>query len=66
MEEIGAVQKNSDGHLGDICNYCGGYGFTNIVTGGSKGCPICDGNGIKPVSNEELVKRIKELEEKLN
>jgi hypothetical protein len=62
---IGEVQKNSDGHLGKICNWCGGYGFTNVITGGSRGCPKCDQTGVEPVSNEELLNRIKELESKL-
>lgn len=63
--EIGAVQKNSDGHLGKTCNWCGGYGFTNVVTGGSRGCPKCDQTGIEPVNIEDLLKRINELENKL-
>ena len=65
MAELGAVVKNSDGHLGTICNYCGGYGFTNVVTGGSAGCPKCDQTGIQPISSSELLERIKELEAKL-
>lgn len=59
--EVGAVQKNSDGHLGKICNYCGGYGFTNLITGSSAGCPKCNQTGVELVSVEELQKQIDEL-----
>lgn len=65
MSEIGAVVKNSDGKLGIICNNCGGYGFTNIVTGGSAGCNKCNQTGVEPISTADLLKRISELEAKL-
>lgn len=47
MTEIGAVQKNSDGHLGERCNNCAGYGFTNLVTGGALACSDCNRTGVK-------------------
>ena len=59
------VIKNSNGKLGKICNYCGGYGFTNNITGGSGGCIKCGQTGIETVSNFELQKKIKELEMEL-
>ena len=62
---IGDVQKNSDGHLGKICNWCGGYGFTNNITGGSSGCHKCNQTGVELVSNEVLSKKINDLENKL-
>lgn len=44
------VAKNNRGHLGPICNYCAGYGFTNILSdkgGSSAGCPRCSGTGVE-------------------
>ena len=40
------MAKNTDGTLGPVCGYCGGYGYTNVVTGGSAGCPHCLGSGV--------------------
>lgn len=61
--------KNTDGHLGPICNNCGGYGFTNLINGGSGGCIRCQGEGVEPVNVRELankVDRILSLLEKKN
>lgn len=44
------VQKNNRGTLGPICNYCGGYGFTNLLSdkgGSSASCPKCGGSGVE-------------------
>lgn len=51
---------NTDGAKGPICNYCGGYGFTNVATGGSAGCQRCLGSGV----DERLVleRRLTRLE----
>lgn len=63
-KEFGAVQKNSDGHLGAKCNWCGGYGYTNTLTGGSSGCHRCNQTGVEQPTTAELLQRIKELETK--
>jgi hypothetical protein len=39
--------KNTDGALGPICHYCGGYGFTNTMEARrSASCPHCLGSGV--------------------
>ena len=62
---LASETKNVDGRNGPICNNCGGYGFTNLMTGGSGGCRHCEQTGVEPVSNKELVERIRELESKI-
>ena len=52
--------KNSRGQLGPICNYCGGYGFTNGIKG-SATCPDCRGDGIQPVNVRELQTQVMKL-----
>lgn len=58
------VRKNVDGHLGPICNNCGGYGFT-LSANGSKGCLYCEQTGIELPSKLELLQRIEVLEKKV-
>lgn len=53
--------KNITGELGPICNYCGGYGYTNGLGGNSSGCPRCNGDGIEPVDVRELKEQVKKL-----
>lgn len=62
-QQVGAVQKNSDGHLGLICNWCGGYGYLNNVTGGSSGCTRCDQTGVALPSILDLQRQIEELKQ---
>ena len=51
--------KNIDGHLGPICNSCGGYGYTLcLVGGGSKGCHDCEQTGIAQPTKRELQDQI--------
>lgn len=61
---IGKVHKNSDGVLGIKCNNCGGYGFTNNMTGGSQNCNDCESTGISTPTRSELLKRLEKLENK--
>lgn len=56
------VIKNSDSHLGQACDWCGGYGYLNNITGGSSGCSKCEQTGVKLPSKAELLKRISALE----
>lgn len=53
--------KNRDGVLGKPCNYCGGFGFTANITGGSTGCNRCHGDGIEPVDTRALKKQVDDL-----
>lgn len=62
--EFGAVQKNTDGHLGPKCNWCGGYGYLNTITGGSAGCQRCNQSGIEQPTVADLMKKISEMETK--
>ena len=60
--------KNADGHLGPVCNNCGGYGYTLTLTkagGGSLGCSACDQTGIAQPSKKELQDQIDELKQKM-
>lgn len=52
--------KNAKGEFGEICNNCGGYGFTNGIKGSST-CPDCRGDGIKAVNVRELETQVKKL-----
>lgn len=54
--------KNTKGDLGPICNYCGGYGFTNGLKGSST-CPDCHGDGIQPVNVRELYAQVVKITE---
>lgn len=54
--------KNSDGHLGPICNGCGGFGFTFGIAGTDHGCHRCDQTGVAQPTNAELMARIAQLE----
>lgn len=61
-----SVYKNTDGHLGEKCDMCGGYGFMlTPLSGGSAGCLHCNQTGIKHPSALELQKQILELQKKL-
>jgi hypothetical protein len=51
----------NDGSKGPLCNLCGGYGFTNSITGGSPGCQRCEQTGVEPVNLRELQQRVEEL-----
>lgn len=54
--------KNQDGHLGPICGYCGGYGFTNsLKSGESSGCRRCNGGGVEPPDLFQLQKDVDTL-----
>ena len=66
MNTSGQIQKNVDGHLGTICNNCGGYGFTNNLTGGSSGCQRCNQTGIEPINIKELQEKVNSLETKID
>lgn len=62
------VEKNNRGHLGPVCNYCGGYGFTNMLSdsgGKSASCPRCYGTGVEPVNVNQLKADIDELKVEL-
>lgn len=59
--KVAEVILKNDGSKGIICNYCGGYGFTNNMTGGSNGCIRCNGTGIEPISTHELQRQINDL-----
>ena len=58
-----AYSKNTTGKLGAICNYCGGYGFTNSLKGGSIGCIRCMQTGIEPVDTRKLAEQVEKLTE---
>jgi hypothetical protein len=51
----------NDGSKGPLCKNCGGYGFTNSITGGSPGCQRCEQTGIEPVNVQELQKQVSDL-----
>jgi hypothetical protein len=56
--------KNTDGKLGPICGYCGGYGFTNsLAPGTSAGCARCGGSGID--RERQLEERLQGIERRL-
>jgi hypothetical protein len=55
------IQKNNRGTLGPICDYCGGYGFTNMLSdkgGSSAGCSRCGGTGVEQPTPAELQNQI--------
>lgn len=54
--------KNTDGKIGPICKWCGGYGFLNNMKGGSEGCTKCEGTGIDTPTRTELLDMIKSLQ----
>jgi hypothetical protein len=60
------MPKNEDGSKGPICNNCGGYGFTNTLTGGSFGCKECDQTGIALPSKREMLEKIEALQRQLD
>ncbi|MDE2100935.1 MAG: hypothetical protein KGL39_27055 [Patescibacteria group bacterium] len=63
------LQKNNRGTLGPICDYCGGYGFTNMLNdmgGRSAGCPKCFGTGIEPVDTRQLKSDVDQLMKTVN
>lgn len=60
------MPKNTDGSQGPICNHCGGFGYTNSMSGGAAGCPRCQGDGIAPIDIRALAKQVDGLDEKLN
>lgn len=55
------MPKNTDGSLGPICNNCGGYGFTNLMTGGAASCVFCHGDGIEPINVRELAGKVDKI-----
>lgn len=65
---IGAktTTKNVDGSLGAICNYCGGYGFTNHINGSSPGCTRCGSTGVEPIDTRALEKKVNDLDTKMD
>ncbi len=46
--------KNRNGQLGQICNNCGGYGFTMNIKGGKLDCLACNKTGVKVLTLSEL------------
>lgn len=68
VDEMRARSKNTDGHLGPICNNCGGFGFT-LTLGGpgtSAGCKSCDQTGVAAMTNSELQKMVVKMAEDLS
>lgn len=63
MQPNNQIYKNVDGHVGPICNNCGGYGFTNLITGGAGGCHRCDQTGIEPINTRDLAAKVDKLTE---
>lgn len=57
--------KNVDGHLGPICNNCGGYGFTNSIGGASSGCQHCAQTGIATPDIRTLADVVKDLQQRV-
>lgn len=57
------VQKNTDGHLGPICNNCGGYGYTLTFgsLSSSAGCHACNQSGIAQPTAQQLQEQINKL-----
>lgn len=55
--------KNTRGKLGPICNYCGGYGFTNGINKASSSCIKCGGDGIEPINVRDLHAQVVKLTE---
>lgn len=58
--------KNSDGHLGEKCNNCGGFGFTMGLKGTILQCKICEQTGVKLPSLRELQTQISNLKKDLH
>lgn len=56
--------KNADGHLGPICNNCGGFGYTLGLKGerGGGGCHQCNQTGVATPTNQDLENRVASLE----
>lgn len=46
--------KNRDGHLGQPCNNCGGYGFTMALKGGRIPCNYCQQTGVQKLTTDDL------------
>lgn len=67
LKPISAEQKqgkNVGGELGKVCNYCGGLGWTKVITGGQKNCNDCQGTGVvKPAVDEQLAAMQKQIDE---
>jgi hypothetical protein len=66
-EDVTTHQKNTDGHLGPICNNCGGFGFT-LTFGGvsnSAGCKDCDQTGVASMTNAQLQKEVIGMKQEL-
>lgn len=42
-------ENNRDGSRGPICNNCGGYGFTSLMSGGHQPCQFCNESGVGEV-----------------
>lgn len=55
--------KNTRGELGEICAFCGGFGYTLAIVGNSStvGCPRCFGTGVQPVDTHGLQKQVIKL-----
>lgn len=59
-------QKNTNGHLGPICNNCAGFGFTLGIAGRDHGCNYCNQTGVASMSNAELQAKYIEVATKLD
>jgi hypothetical protein len=53
--------SNKNGEIGEVCNNCGGYGFTMNIKGGKLPCMHCKKTGVKELSNQELQKEVYNL-----
>lgn len=66
---IGTAPKNRDGHLGQPCALCGGYGYTlslNAQGGGSSGCSACNSTGVQQESVEDLKLQLEQLMKRMD
>lgn len=52
--------KNTDGHLGPICNNCAGFGYTLRLKGESAGghCMNCEGSGVARMTHQQLQNQV--------
>lgn len=61
-----APNKNADGHLGPVCNNCGGYGYTLGIGGTDSGCRDCGQTGVAAMTNRELQAEVLSLHKKMD
>lgn len=59
------VVKNTDGHLGPICNNCGGFGYLLGFKNTDSGCRDCAQTGVAMPTTGNLEARIANLETEL-